>query len=215
MASGKTYEIGDNYVTLLDAAEKLDSRAESDEDCLGALCGLSEVGEWGFDESGRQVYRASLDENECRGLTETGVQPVESYAAGDPEIPTRVARHFGLGERVVCQNAGYFLQGGEMIERPVYRLRSDGRDKMIPVPTTLQDILRGEVEDDASWMNEVYWKDLEWRHLQLIVDERGGQSERFRLLARILNHIGVTRMMEGTFIPYGHQLADSDFIDAI
>ena len=64
-------------------------------------------------------------------------------------------------------------------------------------------------------MNEVYWKDLEWRHLQLIVDESGGQSERFRLLARILNHIGETHMMEGTFVPYGHQLGDSDLIDAI
>ena len=215
MASRKTYKIGDNYIVLLDAAEKLDSRAESDEDCLGALCSLAEVGEWVVDENGRQVYRAVLGENECQGLTETGVQPVETYAAGDPVIPTRVARHFGLGERVACKNAGYFLQGDEMIERPVFRLRSDGSGKMTPVPTTLQDILRGEVEDDASWISEVYWKDLEWRHLQLIVDESGGQSERFRLLARILKHIGETHMMEGTFVPYGHQLGDSDFIDVI
>ena len=76
MASRKTYEIGDNYIALLDAAEKLDSWAESDEDCLGALCSLSGVGEWGIDKNGRRVYRAALDENECQGLTETGVQPV-------------------------------------------------------------------------------------------------------------------------------------------
>ena len=215
MASRKTYEIGDNYIALLDAAEKLDSRAESDEDCLGALCSLSGVGEWGIDKNGRRVYRAALDENECQGLTETGVQPVETYAAGDPVIPTRVARHFGLGERVACESAGHFLQGDEMIERPVFRLRSDGRGEMTPVATTLQDILRGEVEDEASWMNEVYWKDLEWRHLQLIVDESGGQSERFRLLARILKNIGEAHMMEGMFVPYGHQLGDSDLIDAI
>ena len=63
MASRKTYEIGDNYIVLLDAAEKLDSRAESDEDCLGTLCGLSGVGEWGIDKNGRRVYSAALDEN--------------------------------------------------------------------------------------------------------------------------------------------------------
>lgn len=113
------------------------------------------------------------------------------------------------------QSAGYFLQGDEMIERPVFRLRSDGRGEVNPVPTTLQDILRGEVEDEASWVDEVYWKDLEWRHLQLIVDESGGQSERFRLLARILSHIGETDMMERTFVPYGPRLGDSDLTDAI
>ena len=32
---------------------------------------------------------------------------------------------------------------------------------MTPVATTLQDILRGEVEDEVSWTNEVYWKDLD------------------------------------------------------
>ena len=62
-------------------------------------------------------------------------------------------------------------------------------------------------------MNEMYWKDLEWRHLQLIVDERGGQSERFRLLARILKNIGEAYMEEGMFVPYGHQLGESDLID--
>ena len=33
------------------------------------------------------------------------------------------------------------------------------------------------------------------------------------LLARILHHIGETHLMEGTFVPYGHQLGDSDLID--
>ena len=138
---------------------------------------------------------------------------METYAAGDPEVPTRVARHFGLGERFVCENAGYFLQGDEMIERPVFRVGTYGRGEGSLVATTLQDILREEVEDDASWADEVYWKDLEWRHLQLILDENGGQSERFMLLARIVNHIGETHLMEGTFVPYGHQLGDSDLID--
>lgn len=97
MVSRKTYEIGDNYIALPEVAEKLDSMAESDKDCLGALCSLSGVGEWGIDENERRVYRAELDENDCQGLTETGVQPVETYAAGDPVIPTRVARHFRAG----------------------------------------------------------------------------------------------------------------------
>ena len=215
MSSRKTYEIGDNYIALLDAAEKLDSKAQSDEDCLGTLCNLSGEGEWESDENGRRIYRAALGEKESLGLTETGAQPVETYAAGDPEIPTRVARHFGLGERVACENAGYLLQGDEMVERPVFRAGSDGRGESTLVATTLQDILREEVEDEASWVDEVYWKDLEWRHLQMIFDGSGGQSERFMLLARILHHIGETHLMEGTFVPYGHQFADSDFINAI
>ena len=48
----------------------------------------------------------------------------------------------------------------------------------------------------------------------MIVDESGGQSERFRLLTRILNHIGEIHIVEDTFVPYGHQLGDSDLIDA-
>ena len=213
MDSRRTYEIGDKYIALIDAAEKLASRAESDEDCLGALCSLSGEGEWEIDENGRRVYRAALDENQRQGPTETGAAPLETYVAGDPAIPTRVARHFGLGERVVCENAGYFLQGDEMIVRPVFSVGTDSRGERTLVATNLQDILRGELEDQASWMNEVYWKDLEWRHLQLILDENGGQSVRFRLLARVLNHIGETHLIEGTSVPYGHQLGDSDFID--
>ena len=213
MNSRKTYETDDDYIALLDAAEKLVSKAQSDEDCLGALCNLSGEGEWENDENGRWIYRAPLDEKELQGLTETGIPLVETYAAGDPQIPTRVARHFGLGERVACENAGYLLQGEEMIGRPVFRAGSDGCGKSTLVATTLQDILREEVKDEASRVDEVYWKDLEWRHLQLILDEKGGQSERFMLLARILHHIGEVHLMEGTFVPYGHQLGDSDLID--
>ena len=80
------------------------------------------------------------------------------------------------------------------------------------IATTLQEILHEEVENEEWWIQEVYWKDLEWRHIQLILDESGGESERFRLLAKILDHIAEVELMEGTFVPYGNQFADSDFL---
>ena len=83
---------------------------------------------------------------------------------------------------------------------------------MRPVDELLQDILHEEVEDREWWRQEVYWKDLEWRHIQLVLNENGEQSERFRLLAKILDHIAEVELMEGTFVPYGNQFADSDFL---
>ena len=83
---------------------------------------------------------------------------------------------------------------------------------MRPVDELLQDILHEEVEDREWWRQEVYWKDLEWRHIQLVLNENGEQSERFRLLAKILDHIAEVELMKGTFVPYGNQFADSDFL---
>ena len=212
MATKTTYELGENYTVLMDVAKVLDARAESGEDCLATLCELSGEGEWVADETGGRVYRASLEGADREGITETGITPVEAYSMGGYEIPTRVARRFGLGEKVVCKNAGYFLQGNEMIERPVYGAAPADCDERKVIATTLQDILHDEVEDEEWWVQEVYWKDLEWRHIQLILDENGGQSERFRLLAKILDHIAEVELMEGTFVPYGNQFADSDFL---
>ena len=123
-----------------------------------------------------------------------------------------MARRFGLGEKVVCKNAGYFLQGNDMIERPVYRAASADCGERKVIATTLQEILHEEVENEEWWTQEVYWKELEWRHIQLILDESGGQSERFRLLAKILDHIAEVELMEGIFVPYGNQFADSEFL---
>ena len=212
MVTETTYELGENYTTLMDVAKALDARAESGEDCLATLCELSGEGEWATDETGHCVYRAPLDGTDREGVTKTGVVPVEYYRPGGSEIPTRVARRFGLGERIVCKSAGHFLQGNDMIERPVYRAAHAGCGTHEVIVTTLQEILHEEVEDEGWWIQEVYWKDLEWRHIQLILDESGGQSERFRLLAKILDHIADVELMEGTFVPYGNQFADSDFL---
>ena len=212
MVTKTTYELDDNYVVLMDVAKALDSRAESGEDCLATLCELSGEGEWVTDETGLRVYCAPLEAVDREGITETGIVPVENYTPGGYEIPTRVARRFGLGEKVVCENAGYFLQGNEMIERPVYRAAPADCDEPKVVATTLQNILHEEVEDEQWWVQEVYWKNLEWRHIQLVLDASGGQSERFRLLAKILDHIAEVELMEGTLVPYGNQFADSDFL---
>ena len=212
METKSTYELGDNYSVLMDVAKALESKAESGEDCLATLCELSGEGEWVTDETGRSVYRAALEGADREGITETGVAPVENYIPRGYEIPTRVARRFGLGEKVVCKSAGYFLQGNEMIERPVYRADPENCAEPKVVATTLQEILHKEVEDEEWWRQQVYWKDLEWRHIQMVLDESGGQSERFRLLAKILDHIAEVELMEGTFVPYGNQFADSDFL---
>ena len=212
MVEKATYELGDNFIILTDVAKALDARAESGEDCLATLCELSGEGQWVTDEKGQRVYRAVLEGSDREGVTETGVAPVEDYRPGGNEIPTRVARRFGLGEKIVCKSAGHFLQGNDMIERPVYRAAYADGDNREVVATTLQEILHEEVEDEDWWRQEVYWKDLEWRHIQLVLDENGGQSERFRLLAKILDHIADVEFMEGTFVPYGDRFADSDFL---
>ena len=98
MVEKTTYELGDNYLILMDAAKALDARAESGEDCLATLCELSGEGQWVTDETGQRVYRAVLEESDREGVTETGAAPVEDYRPGGHEIPTRVARRFGLGE---------------------------------------------------------------------------------------------------------------------
>ena len=212
MVETTTYELGDNYIMLMDVAKALDARAELGEDCLATLCELSGEGQWVTDEKGQRAYRAVLEESDREGVTETGEAPVEDYRPGGHEIPTRVARRFGLGEKIVCKSAGHFLQGNDMIERPVYRAASADGDKREVVATTLQEILHEEVKAEEWSRQEVYWKDLEWRHIQLVLDENGGQSERFRLLAKILDHIAEVELMEGTFVPYGDQFADSDFL---
>ena len=213
METRKTYESDHKGVTLINAAKALASRADSTQDCLGVLCELSGEGEWEADEQGRQVYRAAVNDEERERLTETGTLPVETYMPGDQLIPTRVARQFGLGERVVCESAGHFLQGENLLGRRVYRAGTEFSEDGTVVPTTLHDVLLAEADDDDAASQEVYWKDLEWRHIQMVVDERGGQRDRFLLLSEILDHIGEAILMEGTYVPYGFQFADSDFID--
>ena len=126
----------------------------------------------------------------------------------DDMLPTRVVQHFGLGEIVVCSNAGYFLQGDNIIDRKVYRLSPQEPDGSIVTETTLREILQRDGDDD------VYWKPLEWKHLQMVVDSDGGQEERFKLLSEILQRKVDAKLSEMTFIPYGDSFADSDFVDS-
>ena len=198
MSARKTYEMDDKYLGLLDAAEQLAAESDSGEDCLGTLCSLSGEGDWATDESGSRVYLARLGEAERDKVTETGVAHVESYAPGDTTIPTRVARKFGLGEVVVCNNAGYCLQGNELIKRPVFKRTINQQGDEVIVPTTLQEILRQEVKDQEWWHSEVYWMNLEWRHIQMVIDANGGQSETYLLLSKILDRLGYIELESGT-----------------
>lgn len=202
----ETYPIPDDYSVWYDAADKLNDAADSQQDCLSALCTLSGVGVWGSTDDGQFIYRTPSDDDVTQ-LTSTGVIPVESYIPGDNQIPTRVARYFGLGEAVVCRNAGYLLQGDDIIDRKVFRLSPGETDNVTIVETTLQEILEEDGDDDT------YWKHLEWRHLQVVVDSSGGQSERFRLLSKIMLRKADAQMDAETFVPYGDSFADSDFVD--
>lgn len=203
-----TYSMDDQYGEAWDAAEKLRAASDWPQDCLSVLCTLSGVGEWEVAENGRMVYHAPCSASDRSKLTETGVYPVETYAPGDTTIPTLVAQYFGLGEAAVCANAGFFLQGDTICERPIYQMRKDEHGNPAVVETTLSQILKEDGDADIDW------KALEWRHIQEVVDSAGGQQERFLLLAEILNRMADAKLGESTFIPYGDQFADSDFIDA-
>ena len=207
MAARETYDMSEVWAHTWEASEKLVAAAKDEEDCLSALCTLSGVGSWETDADGQRVYRAPCDDDDLARAAEIGAAPIDAHRPGDATLPTRVALRFGLGEVVVCKSAGYILQGDKIIDRPIYRL-GDGAGA---VTTTLAAML----EQDAADGEDVYWKSLEWRHLQSVVDAAGGQSERFALLAEILQRLAQARMDSETFVPYGDQFADSDFVDSI
>lgn len=204
-----TYSLTDSWPELWDLADKLAEAADPGKDCLSVLCSLSEQGKWETQEGGIRTYRTPIKAEERNQRTETGVLPVETYIPGDNSIPTRIARRFGLGEYVVCKSAGYILQGDTIIDRPIHRTRGDDLEDQSIAPTTLSEILREDSDD-----GDVYWKSLEWRHIQAVVDESGGQVSRFELLSAIFRRLAEAMMDSETFIPYGEQFADSDFIDS-
>ena len=203
-----TYRMGDWHVHAFEASEKLLDMAEKESDCISALCTLSGVGTWEAAGDGRRVYHAPVGNDERTRFTETGVYPVETYEVESTMIPTRVAQHFGLGEKVICGNAGDFLQGG-IIDRLIYQKRQHESGMSVSEATTLQEILKEDGEDD------VWWKPVEWRHVQVVVDESGEQTERFKLVSAILQRLAYAEIDAQTFIPYGDQFADSDFVDSI
>ena len=202
-----TYDLGDWYVHAYEASEKLLEMAETEQDCISALCTLSGAGRWETAEDGRRVYNAPVSDEERTQLAETGVYPVETYAVEGSMIPTRVAQHFGLGEKVICGNAGDFLQG-DIINRPIYWKRRYESGMAVSEATTLQGILKEDGDED------VWWKPVEWRHIQAVVDGNGRQTERFKLVSAILQLLAFAEIDAQTFIPYGEQFADSDFIDS-
>ena len=203
-----TYNRVDSWSDLWHISEEL-AAADPNEDCLSVLCTLSKEGRWIITDQGESVYHAPVASDETEQITETGILPIESYSPGDNSIPSRVARRLGLGEYVVCNNAGNTLQGDAILDRMVYRVKSINGENQNPEPATLNDMLQ---EDSAE---DIYWAPLEWRHLQSVVDESGSQSDRFYLLAAILRRLAEARMDSETFVPYGNQFADSDFIDSI
>ena len=202
-----SYDMGGVWAKTWDAADALAKAADSGQDCLSILCELSNVGEWKTDENGQNRYFAPVSDEERKRLTPTGIYPVESYRPGDIAIPTKVARAFGLGEFNICANAGYTLQS--RAKQTVYRMTDESGEREL-APTTLDEILR---EDGAKDSDDVFWKTFKWKHLQLVLDSSGGQSERFRILSEVLSTLAGAEMDAGTFVPYGHRFADSDFID--
>ena len=196
------------WILLLEAADNLEAVAHSGQDCLSTLCTLSGVGSWTVVE-GRDVFSAPCSEEDRRQVAEQGGVLVEAYALGGGLIPTRVARRFGLDETNVCKRSGYILQGDDLIDRPIFQAQQESGEVVLH-PTTLREIVSRDGDDDE----DNYWKPLKWSQLQTVVDSSGGQSERFRLLAAILRRLGEAEMDSETFIPYGMQFADSDFIDS-
>ena len=47
------------------------------------------------------------------------------------------------------------------------------------------------------------------------MDPSGGQLGRFELLSAIFRRLAEVGMDSETFVPYGNQFADSDFVDSI
>ena len=185
------YDMSGVWAEAWEASQELEKAADSGRDCLSTLCDLSNAGEWKTDEGGQRYYYAPVGDDERKRLTPTGISPIESYRPGDFSIPTKVARAFGLGEINICANAGYTLQS--RTDQTVYRMANESGERKL-APTTLDEILR---EDGAKDVDDVFWKTLEWKHIQIIFDSSGGQSERFKILADVMSTLAGTEIGDG------------------
>ena len=198
-----TYDLDDAFVSLSQTREKLAALAESDADCIGTLCALTDTGEWMRAGDGTMEYRCDTEGEEELGLSDGVDAPVAAYRVGGDAIPTKVARKLGLGEYVVCENTGYLLQG--ISDQPIHVVGEDGE---VCEETTTLNLLVAPSGD----IYDAYFTKLEWRHVQRVVDPDGGQSARYRLVSEILDRLIDAYIDSSTFIPYGHQFADSDFL---
>ena len=199
-------EISDGeWFLLLEVADQLDATADSGQDCLSTLCTLSGAGNWTVID-GQDIYSALCDDEIRQHVAERDGVLIETHTPGDGTIPTRVAMRFGLDETNVCKNAGSTLQGEDFVERPIFQLHQKSPGETTLIPTTLREILSKDRDGD------LWWTPVKWSQIQTIVDASGGQSERFKLVALILRLLGEARMDEVTFIPFGFQFSDTDFI---
>ena len=198
-----------DWVLLLGVADQLDAAADRGQDCLSTLCTLSGVGNWTVID-GQDVYSAPCDAETRQRVAERDGVLVETHTPGDTTIPTRVAMRFGLGETIICGYSGNILQGDDLIGRPVFETQQDNSGKTVLCATTVQEIVSKDGDPDEDG----YYKPLKWSHLQTIVDSSGSQSERFNLLAAILRCFGDAKLDSETFIPFGVQFSDTDFIDS-
>lgn len=209
------FDVDNNWVdayALYMAVAKLDQAVDPHQDCLSVLCSISGAGNWKTDDNGRLYYHAPCDPSDRAGLAAEGVDPIEVYRPGGTVIPHAVAKRFYVGTVVVCKSAGYFLQGNNIYDRKVHRVRCNESAYSVIEETTLCQILEHEGNDD--FYGNSLDQPLEWRHLQMVVDQYGGQTERFYLLSEILRRKADAQVNEETFIPYGMLFADSDFVDA-
>ena len=200
-----TYSDDDTWVHLSQVADKLVEFADSGQDCIASLCTLSETGEWIEAPDGTMEYRCDVDGEAEQELTDNLEIPIAAYRVGGDAIPTKVARKLGLGEYVVCDNGGYILQG--ISDRPIFVIGQDG--EVEEEPTTLEDIFAPGAD---VWGR--YYTPVKWRHIQKVVGSDGSQSARYQILADILRRLVDVAIDESTFIPYGPQFSDSDFIDS-
>ena len=116
---------------------------------------------------------------------------------------------FGVDETILCGYSGNILQGDDLIGRPVFEAQRESSGEIVLRATTVRKIVSQDGDPDEDGYN----KPLKWGHLQTIVDSSGTQSERFKLLAAILRRFGDAKMDAETFIPFGIQFSDTDFID--
>ncbi len=197
-----TYDIDDAFVSLSQTREKLAALEESNDDCVGTLCALTDTGEWMTAADETMECRCDTEGEEELGLSDAVDAPVTAYRVGGDAIPTKVARKLGLGEYVVCENTGYLLQG--ISDQPIYVIGENGE---VCEETTKLNLLVAPSGDIC----DMYYTKLEWRHIQRVVDSDGGQSARYRLVREILNRLIDVYIDSSTFVPYGDQFSDSDF----
>ena len=82
-----TYDLDDAFVSLSQMREKFAALAESNDDCVGTLCALTDTGEWVTAVDGTMEYRCDAEGEEELGLSDGVNAPVAAYRVGGYAIP--------------------------------------------------------------------------------------------------------------------------------